>query len=594
MMRKGTGKKADYYILHRMLRKGEISYTVSDLSKAVGPMIDLMFVGRFIGINGVTVMGYVAPLIMLFELIGTTISSGARNRVSALLGAGELEEANRTFSGSLILGGGLSLFCALLVFIFCGQVSVALGARDLVIREMTMQYIYGYLIGVPFFTLIRILTPYLQMEGRYRRVSAVSILTTVIDVAADAAVIFVFRGGMFGIGLATSLGYMIPIFVSAACFAGKKSRSAFRFAFSGFSPKLCREMIRLGAPAGIIKGSSALGGGLINHLLTAVNMPYLVAATGVFSQITVFFRSSWYAPADTLHAFAGVFIGEEDRDSLKETQKNSLRHALAYTGAVTVFLFAAAELLAHAFLKSDDSEALAITAECIRISCLSLPFHAIVYSFNNYLMAAKKLRFCSFYSFLIECGLLVPVTFLLLRIIGYQGAWAAKVINMLLLSLIAVAYISLQKGNTFRDRMLLLPESFGIAAEDEISLTAPSEKDLEDLSRIAVAFALEHGAERKRALTYGLITEELSAALAEHGFSDGRPHSVTARLVAKGGDLIVRIRDDCRPFDMVGYYELIKEAENGKKEISLSIIMKMAKDVKYTAVFGANNLIVRI
>ena len=69
-------------------------------------------------------------------------------------------------------------------------------------------------------------------------------------------------------------------------------------------------MIRLSAPMGVAKGSKALGGLIINNLLTSFNMPYLVAAHGVFAQITVFVRAAWYAPADTLMAFAGVFVGE--------------------------------------------------------------------------------------------------------------------------------------------------------------------------------------------------------------------------------------------------------------------------------------------
>ncbi len=282
-MKNGFAESAGNRILHKLFRKAEISYTVSDLSKAIGPMIDLLFISRFIGPDGVTVIGYVDPLIMLFELNGTAISSGARNKVSALIGAGDLEEANRAFSGSVLLGGGLALSAAILAAAFCAFVSLVLGARDPVIHRMTMQYIYGYLIGVPFFTLTRILTPYLQMEGQYGRVSTVSVLTTVVDVAGDAVAVFVLRGGMFEIALATSLGFIVPFFLNAGFFLGKKSRSAFRFTLKGFSPGLCGEILRLGAPPGVIKGSNSAGGVLINNMLTSLNMPYLVAAYGVFS-----------------------------------------------------------------------------------------------------------------------------------------------------------------------------------------------------------------------------------------------------------------------------------------------------------------------
>ena len=593
-MKRELAEYADNRIIQQMFRKAEMSYTVSDISKAIGPMIDLMFIGQFIGPNGVAVIGYVAPLIMLFELIGTTVSSGARNKVSALIGAGEMENANHAFSCSVIVGVGLALISAILVAVFCSIVSQILGARNPEIHRMTMQYIYGYLIGFPFFTLTRILTPFLQMEGQYRRVSAVSMLTTVIDVAADAVVICVLHGGMFEIGLATSLGYMVPVFVSVGFFLGRKNRSAFRFSFNGISSKLCGEIFWLGAPAGIIKGSNSVGGILINNMLTSMNMSYLVAAYGVFGQITVFCRSSWYAPADSLHAFAGVFIGEEDRESLKEIQRTAVMHGLIYTGIVTAVLFVIADPLAAIFLKSDDPTALSLGRECIRTACFSLPFHAIIYNFNNYLMAVKKLRFCRIYGFLIECGCPVPITFLLLRVIGFHGAWVAKVLSMLVLSLIAVLYISRYEGRTIRDKMLLLPESFGIPKENELAVMGTTTEEIIDLSRIAIAFAMEHGAEKKKALLFGLITEELAGLFAEHGFSDGKSHHINLRLVAKNEDLIIRIRDDCRLFNVTEYYQIIREIQDKEQEIGLTIIMNLAAEVKYNATFGANNLIVRL
>ncbi len=593
-MKRELAEYADNRIIQQLFRKAEMSYTVSDISKAIGPMIDLMFIGQFIGPNGVAVIGYVAPLIMLFELIGTTVSSGARNKVSALIGAGEMENANHAFSCSVIVGVGLALISAILVAVFCSIVSQILGARNPEIHRMTMQYIYGYLIGFPFFTLTRILTPFLQMEGQYRRVSAVSMLTTVIDVAADAVVICVLHGGMFEIGLATSLGYMVPVFVSVGFFLGRKNRSAFRFSFNGISSKLCGEIFWLGAPAGIIKGSNSVGGILINNMLTSMNMPYLVAAYGVFGQITVFSRSSWYAPADSLHAFAGVFIGEEDRESLKEIQRTAVMHGLIYTGIVTAVLFMIADPLAAIFLKSDDPTALSLGRECIRTACFSLPFHAIIYNFNNYLMAVKKLRFCRIYGFLIECGCPVPITFLLLRVIGFHGAWVAKVLSMLVLSLIAVLYISRYEGRTIRDKMLLLPESFGIPKENELAVMGTTTEEIIDLSRIAIAFAMEHGAEKKKALLFGLITEELAGLFAEHGFSDGKSHHINLRLVAKNEDLIIRIRDDCRLFNVTEYYQIIREIQDKEQEIGLTIIMNLAAEVKYNATFGANNLIVRL
>ncbi len=590
-----AGKKTENVILHKLFRKGEQSYAFSDISKAIGPMVDLAFVSLFFGPMGVTVIGYVGPLIMLYELVGTGISSGARNRVSSLIGAGRLDEANQVYSSSVLLGGGISLLLTILTIVFCTGVSQLLGAREPEVLQMTTQYLYGYVIGIPFFSLTRVLKLYLEMEGQYSRANVTSLLTTVIDVLGDALVVFVMHGGMFWIGMATSLGYILPFFVTASYFVSSKKSSLFRFSFKSFSKKQSAEIIRLGTPPAIVKGSNALGGVLINNMLTSMGVNYLVAVYGVFSQITVFVRSAWYAPSDTMLAFAGVFIGEEDRASLKETQKTSLKDALILSSAATVALFALARPLSAFFMKTDDPVAISMCIECIRISCLSLVFHAVVFNFSNYLLAVKRLRFSSIYCFLLECGNIVPVTFFLLSAINYPGAFVAKIVHMLVMSVIAVIYISRYKeAKSFTDKMMLMPSSFGFSADNEIAVVATSADELLDLSRVAIAFALEHGADKDRAKTFGLITEEMSGLYVNHGFSDGKEHRVNARLVAKDDDLIIRMRDDFQSINLTDIYKKEMDEKGSVDDMGLAILMRMAKDVKYAAAFGANNLIIRV
>lgn len=427
-------------------------------------MIDLIFISQFIGINGVTVMGYVAPLIMLLGFIGTNVANGARVKTAPFLGAGNLPEANRIFSNAVILGGFISLSTALLIAVFSDGVCFLLGVRDYDILEMTRQYIFGYIVGLPFLTLAAILTPYLELEGQYKRVVVGAFTMTVIDIAADAFVIFVLHGGMFGLGLATSLSYFISFSVEASFFF--KSVSSFHLSAKGVSYKICLDMIKLGSPSGVYRGSSALGGMMINNLLTSLHTPYLVAAYGVFAQITVYIRAAWSATASNLLNFSGIFIGEEDKGSLKEVQKIALVHALINSSAVAVLFFVFADSLAKIFMKSSDPAALSMAVECIRVSCFSLPFRTIVDNFGMYLTAIKRIRFCNLYTFLLECGDIVPITFLLLNVMGYHGAWVAKVIHMLVMSLIAIIYVYMNKeAEDFRDKMLLLPKSFGMSPE---------------------------------------------------------------------------------------------------------------------------------
>lgn len=84
-------------IIRQLFGKSELSYAFSDISKPIGPVIDLVFVALFIGTDGVTVVGYVSPLIVFFELIGTAFSSGARTKVSDYIGKGKTEDTSKVF-----------------------------------------------------------------------------------------------------------------------------------------------------------------------------------------------------------------------------------------------------------------------------------------------------------------------------------------------------------------------------------------------------------------------------------------------------------------------------------------------------------------
>lgn len=324
-------------------------------------------------------------------------------------------------------------------------------------------------------------------------------------------------------------------------------------------------------------------------------MPYLVAALSVFNQVTNFLRVAWLAPADSLLAFVGVFVGEEDRSSIRYILRIALIHGLIMTGVITALLFFFNEPIASVFLKTSEPEAFRMASECIKISCLSLPFNVIIYIFIDHLIGVKKIREANIFSFLSKI-IIVPITFIMINLVGYTGAWEAKIVNAAVLALIVLIRMLINKeGKTFSDKMLLLPMSFGVSPEDEISIETTTTKEIMHLSQIAIMFAVEHGVDEERARMYGLVTEELSIFMSEHGFKDDKKHSINARLVAKDDDLIIRMRDDCKLLNLKTYYQMVEEKNDPlHKDFGLSIVFKASKEVQYTSTFGANNLIIRM
>lgn len=60
-------------------------------------------------------------------------------------------------------------------------------------------------------------------------------------------------------------------------------------------------------------------------------------------------------------------------------------------------------------------------------------------------------------------------------------------------------------------------------------------------------------------------------------------------------EINIRLRDNCRKFDVVEKYNSFKfDPEHPEKNMGIRIVMKSAKSVEYVNTFGMNNLIITI
>ena len=119
--------------------------------------------------------------------------------------------------------------------------------------------------------------------------------------------------------------------------------------------------------------------------------------------------------------------------------------------------------------------------------------------------------------------------------------------------------------------------------------------DVIGVSRIAIAFILENGFSKHDANIVSLAIEELAGNIVQHGFTDGRPHTINIRMLIKDDELILRLRDDCSRFDPIEKYRTdLQFDEDPERGMAIRMMIKLTKEIKYTGLFGMNNLIIRV
>ena len=79
-----------------------------------------------------------------------------------------------------------------------------------------------------------------------------------------------------------------------------------------------------------------------------------------------------------------------------------------------------------------------------------------------------------------------------------------------------------------------------------------------------------------------------------HGFvKDKKHHSVDVRVVHKKEDIILRIRDDCIPFDPKERL-CMTDPENPDKNLGIRTAFQIARDIQYQNILGMNVTTIRI
>ena len=86
----------------------------------------------------------------------------------------------------------------------------------------------------------------------------------------------------------------------------------------------------------------------------------------------------------------------------------------------------------------------------------------------------------------------------------------------------------------------------------------------------------------------------MAGNVVDHGFKkDKKSHSVDIRVALKGEDIIMRIKDDCIPFNPKERMELI-DPENEQRYLGIQLAYKAAKAINYQNILGLNVLTIRV
>lgn len=577
------------YVVKKVYQSFVLVSILTALTVTAGMLIDNIIVGRFLGTTALGAMGVISPIGLVFSMVGNISASGGTAQAAQALGRGDKDRLNSLFSISItytvVLGGILTV----VGMIFAPQIASLLGAKD-ELAAPTVEYLRGYFLGAIPTIMLPTLSGFVKIDGSAKMPLISMVVMSAADIILDLAMVLIFRQGMFGMALATTISYCLAVAVGFTHFL--KKNHSLRFILPANVMGELKAITASGAPTAISRVCTTFETTIFNNLLVMAAGVGAVAALNVRTQAYNIVGAVTMGVGQALLPIAGMFFGEEDPGALKGTVRTTLKLGMILSVSAGTLLFFIAPVFAK-LLGVSDPEILNMSNLAVRIFAVSMPIQLFNLVWMNFYQSTKKsgqaIMICILQSFVYA----VLTAFVLIRPLGSNGIWFAFIIGEVLTAItlyICVACRSKKILPGITDYMLL-DENFGVEDGKRWELSIGNSIDeVMTLSKKITKLGEAADIDQHTLNTLALCIEEMAGNIVRHAFSPGEKKWFDLVIVNKENFMIVRMRDNGKEFDPVRYLHENEDTENGR--LGIRLISALSSEFEYRRTIGLNNMII--
>ena len=553
------------------------------------------FASNFVGVDAMSAVGLYSPINMLLTSISTILVGGSVILCGKYMGRNEREKMQNVFSLTLVLSLLVSAVFIVLFLLFSFFDLTVILTRDTVVRRLFNRYLLGQAIGIVPLMLGLALAAFLTLENKGKQTLAASLVYIATNIVLNFVFVRQLRMEAFGLALASALGLWVFLAVQGVFFLSEK-HSQLRLTVGNLSWKESGEILRIGLPGAASNVYQTARGLIVNKLLELYVGSVCISAFAASDSVM---RIFWAVPAGMLvvsRLMISISVGEEDRQSLTDVMRVMFKRFIPLMCGVCAMIILCAVPFTSIFYRESAGPVFMMTVWGLRILPLCMPLSIIFMHFTCYGQTSGKQGLVHLLALLDGVVCVSGFTALLIGKTGMNSVYIANVLNGVVTTLVIIGYSWIKNRHRPRsmEELMVIPDDFGTAEDERLDLSISRLEDVVSVSELVQAFCQEHGIDDRRSFLAGLSMEEMAGNIVSHGFTkDKKRHSVDVRVVHKGDDVILRIKDDCVPFDPSARRK-IAEDKDVASNIGIRMVFKIASDVQYQNILGLNVLTIRI
>lgn len=432
-------------MLDRADFKVYIHYSIPSIASflltGIYSIVDGLFVGHAVGDAGLAGINVAWPLVAFMMAIGTGVGMGGAVISSIYAGIGDLRSSNRAIAHTLSMLALATPLVMVVLFCFGQQLIYLFGGRDEILSQ-SQSYLSVMTWGSLFQIMASGCIPLMRNKGRVVAAMVILVISGLLNVALDFALVMLAGWGVAGAGLATVIAQAFVFICGLAFFLQRENRPHSRdFALDG-------EFLRR-----TLKGGFAPFALTLLPEVTTIVMNMATEAHGGATAQSAFAVISYVAVA-IQWIIQGVNDGSQPLVSLRFGEgKLSTMRALRHTNYVFAVGIGLAGMVALYVLRVPLAVVFGISPETsevfyhgVALFSLALGLYGITHAITSFFYAVESSRNAT----IVILGEVVLVVFfaaVLPLFLGLDGVWLAVVATQACLAVLAVALLRHSRGN---------------------------------------------------------------------------------------------------------------------------------------------------
>ncbi|MBW3694212.1 MATE family efflux transporter [Vibrio sp. T187] len=424
--------------IYRQFWRYTIPTVAAMLVNGLYQVVDGIFIGRYVGADGLAGINVAWPVIGTILGLGMMIGVGTGALVSIKQGEKKSSEAKQTLATGLLMLVILAPIVATVLWFFSDDFLIMQGAEGRVL-ELGVQYL-DILIVASVFSLGSIAIPFLLRNDDSPNLATIlMIVGAVINIALDYVFIALLDWELTGAAIATGIAQMTVTLLGVGYFFSKRAKVRLTRKCLVMRTEFVPTIMTIGISSFFMYAYGSMMVALHNVLFTEYGSTLLIGAYAIIGYIVTVYYLTVEGVANGMQPLVSYNYGAKNSANIRKLLNVAMITSVV-GGIVFVVVLNLFPYQAVSVFNSSDTELIERAVIGLRLHMFSLfldGFLVVAAAYYQSVNKGSKAMFVTIGNMLVQ----LPFLYILPKIWGITGVWIAYPISNIALSLVVIVML---------------------------------------------------------------------------------------------------------------------------------------------------------